>query len=182
MYFTSLTDSDISRLQAVCQYEKPNIRLYEFNGKLIVKDKAYPIVNENILLRGCTLRVSPLVYGLAIYTGKDTKMMMNTNFKSNKLSVIERRLNQFILVFLAILAVFTFVSFGLHFTSLNFYTQHWYLTGREPMYFNVSRRGFGVDIYTRDPTISFEVSFGFESGFRSIRIKQSKKPKETKST
>lgn len=133
-------EDDVKKLQAVAQYEKPNIRLYEFNGKLIVRDKAYPIVNENILLRGCTLRVAPLVYGLALYTGKDTKIMQNSKFKSNKLSVIERRLNQFIIVFLFLLLFFTSLSFGLHFTSLSFYSSHWYLMGREPTYFYVSIR------------------------------------------
>jgi phospholipid-translocating ATPase len=46
--------------------------------------------NENILLRGTTLKVAPVIYGCAIYTGQDSKMMMNSKFKSNKLSCVEK--------------------------------------------------------------------------------------------
>ena len=69
-----------------------------------------PLRNENILLRGSTLKIAPVVYGnlitqkisarkfinlklligCAIYTGKDTKLMLNSKFKANKLSCIER--------------------------------------------------------------------------------------------
>jgi phospholipid-translocating ATPase len=45
---------------------------------------------ENILLRGATLKISPFIYGCAIYTGKDTKIMLNSKYKPSKLSCIER--------------------------------------------------------------------------------------------
>ena len=86
-----------------------------------------------------------------MYTGKDTKMMRNSKFKSNKLSCIERKLNAFIIVFLIALAVFTFLCFGLSFTSDSFYVgsdknitqgKHWYLQGREPTFFYVNKTLF----------------------------------------
>ena len=49
-----------------------------------------PLTNDNILLRGSCLKVASVVYGVAIYTGKDTKMMINSKFKSNKMSCIEK--------------------------------------------------------------------------------------------
>ena len=48
------------------------------------------LTNENLLLRGMTLSVAPVVYGVAIYTGKDTKMMLNSKFKANKRSCVEK--------------------------------------------------------------------------------------------
>ena len=50
------------------------------------------MTNENILLRGTTLKLAPIVYGCAIYTGSDTKMMKNSIFQSNKISSIEKYL------------------------------------------------------------------------------------------
>lgn len=128
--------NDLANFRAVVQFEKPNMKLYDFTGKLIVKGQEYPIINDNILLRGCNLRVAPVIYGIAIYTGKDTKVMKNSKFKSNKLSCIERVLNKFIIVFLIVLALLTFVSFGLSFTSVYLYDDAWYLKDREPPNYN----------------------------------------------
>lgn len=65
-------------------------------------------------------------------------MMLNSKFQSNKMSCVERKLNRFIIVYLAILTVLTTISFGLTFLYENIYKKHWYLTGREPNYFYVS--------------------------------------------
>jgi magnesium-transporting ATPase (P-type) len=115
------------------------------------------ITNDNILLRGCYLKIVPSVYGTrnqaplllicklahnhhfafwikacAIYTGQDTKMMLNSIFKSNKKSCVERRLNIFFIIFFTILFIMTAISyFGM--LSYNYlYSDHWYLKGREP--------------------------------------------------
>lgn len=56
-------EGDLNVLQAVVQYENSNRNLYAFNGKIIVNNKEYPIVNENILLRGCYLKLSSVIYG-----------------------------------------------------------------------------------------------------------------------
>ena len=88
-------------------------------------------------MRGCNLKIAPFVYGLAIYTGKDTKMMKNSKFKSNKLSCIEKRLNIFIIVFLILLAVLTFSCFGGSYAYVDMYDSVWYLAGREPSFYRV---------------------------------------------
>ena len=84
-------EQSLSNLRFTIQCEKPNARLYEFKGKLtLTSGRDIPIGNDNVLLRGCCLRLAPVIYGCAIYTGQDTKMMRNMKFKSNKLSCIER--------------------------------------------------------------------------------------------
>ncbi len=50
------TESDFSNLRGVIKCDLPNLRLYEFNGKIILNEQQYPIVNENVLLRGSTLK------------------------------------------------------------------------------------------------------------------------------
>ena len=130
-------EANLEHLRGVIQCDKPNLRLYEFSGKIIIDGQQIPIVNENILLRGSTLKIAPVIYGCAIYTGLETKMMMNSKFKSNKLSCIERKLNSFIGVFMLLLLILTFVCFGASFAFNGVYSQstHWYLDGRQPKYF-----------------------------------------------
>ena len=81
-------ESDLANLNGLIQCDAPNMRLDEFNGKIILNGLEYPIVNENILLRGSTLKIAPVIYGCAIFTGQETKMMMNSKFKSNKVSCV----------------------------------------------------------------------------------------------
>lgn len=94
---------------------------------------------------------------MAIYTGKDTKLMQNSKFKSNKLSVIERHLNRFILIFLVTLVAMTLISFGLSFTSVHFYTSHWYLKDTEPPFYK-----------TNYPVYLFNVLVHFMNLFNNI--------------
>jgi magnesium-transporting ATPase (P-type) len=45
--------------------------------------------NDNILLRGTTLRNTPYIYGVVIYTGQDSKIQMNSTtprYKNSKLT------------------------------------------------------------------------------------------------
>jgi phospholipid-transporting ATPase len=50
-----------------------------FNGTLLQEKQKVILSNDNILLRGTSLRNTPHVYGAVIYTGKDTKIAMNSN-------------------------------------------------------------------------------------------------------
>lgn len=49
-----------------------------------------------------------------------------------------RRLNRFIFVFLGLLAILTFCSFGASFAYIDLYTTAWYMNGLEPDYFYVN--------------------------------------------
>ena len=69
-------ESDFANLKGIIQCDAPNMRLDEFNGKIIINGQEYPIVNENILLRGSTLKIAPVIYGCAIYTGQETKIQI----------------------------------------------------------------------------------------------------------
>jgi magnesium-transporting ATPase (P-type) len=83
-------ESALSDLRAVISCEKPNPRLYEFKGTLTIGESVCPLSNENILLRGASLKVATAAYGCVIYAGSDSKMMMNSKYQSNKLSCVER--------------------------------------------------------------------------------------------
>lgn len=55
-----------------------------------------PVDNSNLLLRGSTLRNSNWVAGMIVYTGRLTKLSLNTNTSKFKFSGIEISLNSFV--------------------------------------------------------------------------------------
>ncbi len=70
--------SSLSRIaghKIIC--EPPNNQLYRFEGS--IEDTAaaikHTINNDNVMLRGTTLRNTKFVIGVATYTGLDTKLM-----------------------------------------------------------------------------------------------------------
>ena len=65
--------------------------------------------NDNILLRGCTLRATEWVYGLVIFTGKDTKLMRNSGAKRHKVTSVDVFLNRAVIGIFISMLVFTFV-------------------------------------------------------------------------
>ncbi|KAK5981547.1 hypothetical protein GCK32_010306 [Trichostrongylus colubriformis] len=83
----------ISKFDGEIVCEAPNNRLDKFNGKLIWQGKELPITNENILLRGCILKNTRWCYGLVIFAGKDTKLMMNSGKAKFKRTSLDRFLN-----------------------------------------------------------------------------------------
>uniref|UniRef100_A0A3P8YVM2 Phospholipid-transporting ATPase n=1 Tax=Esox lucius TaxID=8010 RepID=A0A3P8YVM2_ESOLU len=79
-----------------------------FVGRInIYKEQEEPIARplgaENLLLRGATLKNTEHIYGVAIYTGMDTKMALNYQSKSQKRSAVEKSMNAFLIVYLCML-------------------------------------------------------------------------------
>ena len=73
--------------------EAPNNNLSKFEGKMTFKNHTYSLDNEKILLRGCVLRNTKWCYGLVIFAGKDTKLMMNSGKAMFKRTNIDRLMN-----------------------------------------------------------------------------------------
>ncbi|CAD5219936.1 unnamed protein product [Bursaphelenchus okinawaensis] len=77
--------------EIVC--EPPNNKLDRFEGRLVYKGQQYPLSNNNMLLRGCRLRNTRWCYGLVIFAGRDTKLMMNSGKSKFKRTSLDRFLN-----------------------------------------------------------------------------------------
>jgi phospholipid-transporting ATPase len=73
-----ISSVQLRELQGVIECELPNRNLYEFAGILKLNNVAFPIPlgSDQILLRGSQLKNTAWVYGLVIYTGHETKLMM----------------------------------------------------------------------------------------------------------
>ena len=62
--------------------------------------KTEPISIENLLLRGCNLKNTDWVIGVVVFTGDETKIMMNSGITPSKRSLISKSLNWNVLLFL----------------------------------------------------------------------------------
>ena len=76
--------------------EAPNNILDKFTGTLILRNRfdknqmRYPISNDNVLLRGTTLRNVNWAFGLVVFAGPDTKLMQNTGRTHFKVGIFIR--------------------------------------------------------------------------------------------
>jgi phospholipid-transporting ATPase len=87
----------VARFGALLHCELPNNRLYKFDGYFVAGSGArWPLSPNQILLRGAQLKNTEWVYGLAVFTGRDTKLMMNSRAAPTKRSRVERKTNIFI--------------------------------------------------------------------------------------
>lgn len=86
-----------SEFKGEIQCEQPNNSLYTFTGNLIVQKQTLPLSPNQILLRGCSLRNTEYIVGAVIFTGHETKVMMNAMNVPSKRSTLERKLDKLIL-------------------------------------------------------------------------------------
>ncbi|CAD5227253.1 unnamed protein product [Bursaphelenchus xylophilus] len=84
---------DISAFDGEIICEPPNNKLDRYEGRLTYKGQQYPLSNNNLLLRGCRLRNTRWCYGLVIFAGRDTKLMMNSGKTKFKRTSLDRFLN-----------------------------------------------------------------------------------------
>ncbi len=85
----------LSSFSATIECEGPNQHLYEFSGNLKISNEqsVIPIGSDQILLRGSLLQNTKWVYGIVIYTGHETKLMMNSSSPPFKRSQVEKTMN-----------------------------------------------------------------------------------------
>ncbi|TPX57373.1 hypothetical protein PhCBS80983_g03846 [Powellomyces hirtus] len=63
-----------------------------------IQPETVPLSTTSILLRGCVLRNTDYLIGIAIYTGSDTKIMLNSGKTPSKRSRIDRQINPQVMV------------------------------------------------------------------------------------
>ncbi|KAI8982302.1 hypothetical protein BDF20DRAFT_834937 [Mycotypha africana] len=68
-------------------------------------EKTEAITASSILLRGCVLRNTGWVIGLALFTGNDTKIMLNSGKTPSKRSKIEKATNPYVIVNFVLLLI-----------------------------------------------------------------------------
>ncbi|KAI8876251.1 phospholipid-translocating P-type ATPase [Backusella circina FSU 941] len=104
-----LTPVDMSHLRGVIKSEHPNNRLYHYDGVLSTVEgqlwQDTPLDPTQLLLRGAQLRNTRWIYGVVVFTGHETKLMLNSSKKPSKVSNVNRITNQNILNLFMILII-----------------------------------------------------------------------------
>ena len=111
-----LSEEDIERAAFVLDSEPPHPNLYLYNGVLRFRErvsdqsKTEPVTINEMLLRGCSIRNTTWVVGLVVFTGKDTKIMLNGGDTPSKRSKIEKETNFNVIVNFVVLISMCTVS------------------------------------------------------------------------
>ena len=105
---SAVSEEDLGRLSFVLDCEPPHQNLYTHQSVLRYTDsngenKQESVTINELLLRGCTLRNTDWVIGLVVYTGADSKIMLNSGGTPSKRSKIEKETNFNVIVNFAVL-------------------------------------------------------------------------------
>lgn len=100
------TEEDIEHARFVIDSEPPHANLYSYSALLKFQRAAVdsstnqdtsvvvePVTANELLLRGCALRNTEWVIGIVVFTGKDTKILLNGGDTPSKRSKIEKETN-----------------------------------------------------------------------------------------
>ncbi|KAI0476154.1 phospholipid-translocating P-type ATPase [Xylariaceae sp. FL0804] len=110
---------DCERAQFTIESEPPQPNLYKYNAAIKwqqsvrgmgPQEMSEPITNDNLLLRGCNLRNTEWVLGVVVFTGHDTKIMMNAGITPTKRARIARELNFNVICNFGILVIMCLLS------------------------------------------------------------------------
>ncbi|KAH9913676.1 phospholipid-transporting ATPase 1 [Epithele typhae] len=105
------SEEDIERSSFILDSEPPHANLYLYHGVLRYKDPASgepkldTVTINELLLRGCTLRNTAWVVGLVVFTGADSKIMLNGGDTPSKRSKIEKETNFNVIVNFLLLVI-----------------------------------------------------------------------------
>ena len=116
------SEEDLERSSFFLDSEPPHQNLYVYHGVLRYKDiasgddKQETVTINELLLRGCALRNTTWVIGLVVFTGADTKIMLNGGDTPSKRSKIEKETNFNVIVnfvFLVLMCLIAAIFNGL---------------------------------------------------------------------
>nr|UUJ75284.1 aminophospholipid-translocating P4-type ATPase [Verticillium dahliae] len=109
-----VSSSELSRLGGWMKSEQPNSSLYTYEATLTMQtgggEKELPLNPEQLLLRGATLRNTPWIHGVVVFTGHETKLMRNATAAPIKRTKVEKKLNTLVLLLVGILMVLSIIS------------------------------------------------------------------------
>lgn len=76
--------ADVAKTKMSVECELPNSSLYTFTGNLIMDGVVHPLTPNQVLLRGCMLRNTDQILGVAIFTGHETKVSLSEVLSSTR--------------------------------------------------------------------------------------------------
>ena len=92
------------------EVEQPNKNIYKINGNFIYNknDKIFFDV-KNTAIRGSILKNTNYIYGIVIYTGKDTKIMKNFIKYKTKFAILDILIDKIVIIIVIIRLVYVII-------------------------------------------------------------------------
>jgi magnesium-transporting ATPase (P-type) len=94
--------------------------LQEINSRLNIGNEIVDFNSDHqFLYKGSKLKNTEWVWGLVIYTGVNTKIMLNSQTYSSKISTVEIKLNYFLIILMLVEIAISLILAGLSVNSYN---------------------------------------------------------------
>lgn len=122
------TVESLRNFKATIKCEHPNNRLYNFDGTISFNNQVHSLGTKQVLLRGAMLRNTKWVHGIAIFTGKDTKLVRNSSITPPKRSNVERVTNRQVLLIFAFQILLVSMCTIIARTWIGDHQTSWYLS------------------------------------------------------
>ncbi len=75
------------------ELDRPDPYMYKLNGTIVTPQSNSPVDLQTVLLRGTVLKNTKWVIGVVMFTGNDTKIILNAGGTPSKRSKVERQMN-----------------------------------------------------------------------------------------
>jgi magnesium-transporting ATPase (P-type) len=111
------TVEDLNKLRGSFEGEAPAQSLESFRGTLKADGEVFNLVDsKQLLYRGAKLMNTERVWGLVAYAGQCSKIMLNSQLSSSKISSAERKLNiiLYCLFLFQLICCFIFAAMAIH--------------------------------------------------------------------
>lgn len=126
---THLIDEEsFSGFKATIKCEEPNERIYNFEGTMETGKECFPLDQTNLLLRGAVLKNTRWIYGAVVYTGHQTKIMMNSSGTPNKRTKMQHQTDKkYFYIALGLVCLTIIGTIGNWYYDTQILPSHWYL-------------------------------------------------------
>lgn len=89
---------ELLNMKGEVQCEAPNKDLHSFTGQIILNgDKYFTLSDKQLLLKGANLKNIDWAIGIVVYTGNETKIMLNSQEGRQKMSHLESGINKLVI-------------------------------------------------------------------------------------
>ena len=129
--------------------DRPEVLMHKLTAAVVINGERHPVDLQTTLLRGTVLRNTGWVIGIVMYTGLDTKLVLNAGGTPSKRSKVERQMNPMVLANLTLLLVMAVVC-----AIVDSVLEHHYYPKQAPWLFGDNRSD-------DNPSINGLVTFGF---------------------
>jgi phospholipid-translocating ATPase len=116
--------------------DRPEASMHKLAATVVIDGTRHPVDLQTTLLRGTVLRNTGWVIGIVMYTGLDTKLVLNSGGTPSKRGKVERQMNPMVMANLAIL-----LAMGVACAIIDSLLEHHFFPKQAPWLFDDNRSG-----------------------------------------